>query len=200
MDRRLRFGLAIAAQVAILAAVPWHQVRARLRGQEITLRTAPVDPFSPFSGFYMTLSYEVERPVAGKVEPGISKRKPAWIVVEKGEPAWTLVGVFRERPAPASGRAILRARWYGGGPDEVTDENLRWSRAEIESAGRFYLPEEKARALEAAMSEEWKRWREQQATEEDATPRTQLLVDMKVDEKGYVALERLRFGKVTLEE
>lgn len=74
-------------------------------------------------------------------------------------------------------------------------------RVQLESAGRFYLPEEKARALEKAMADEWKRvgglpWQER----EGARMQTRMLVDLRVDDAGNVALVRLRFGSLTFEE
>jgi hypothetical protein len=194
----LRVVAVVLAQVAILAAIPARQLLARARGREITLRTAPVDPFSPFGGYYLTLAYEIERPSAeGKVELGTVRGGLVYLVVEKGDPAWTLVSVSRERPSPAPGRAVLRARWPGG---RYGLEIQPWMRAQIESAGRFYLPEAKARKLEKAMAEEWKRVRELPFEEREAAQQTRMLVDLKVDDAGNVALIRLRFGELSFEE
>jgi hypothetical protein len=200
MDRRLRFAAVIAFQLAILAAVPARQVLARTRGREVTLLTAPVDPFSPFGGYYMTLAYEVERPVAGRVDPGLRNGEVVYVVVQEGEPAWTLVSIGREPPPPSPGRAVLRARWQGGRHEPITSELLPWARAPIESAGRFYLPEKKAKALERAMAEEWQRVSELPWQERAAAMQTRMLVDLRVDDAGNVALVRLRFGSLTLEE
>ncbi len=201
MDRRLRLAAVIAVQLAILAAIPARQVLARARGREITLRTAPVDPFSPFGGYYMTLAYEVERPVAGKVDPSLRDGELVYVVVEEGVPAWTPASIGREPPPPSPGRAILRARWRGGARvDPAPPELLPWMRASIESAGRFYLPEGKARQLEAAMAAEWKRVSELPWQEREAAMQTRMLVDLRVDDAGNVALLRLRFGGLTIEE
>jgi uncharacterized membrane-anchored protein len=201
----LRVAAVVAVQLALLAAVPARQLVARTRGREITLRTAPVDPFSPFGGHYMTLAYEVERvpsfdgaqvPLnAGEAEA--QRGKLVYVVVEKGEPAWTLVSASRELPSPVPGRAVLRARWEGWSFGGTTGES--WMRAQIESAGRFYLPEEKAKALEAAMAAEWKRVSEVPWAVRQSGQQTRMLVDLKVDDAGNVAVVRLRFGALTIE-
>jgi uncharacterized membrane-anchored protein len=198
MDRRLRFAAVIAVQLAVLAAVPARQVLARARGREITLRTAPVDPFSPFGGYYLTLAYEVERPVAGKLGPGVANGGLVYVVVQEGKPAWTLVSISREPPAGGPDRAVLRARWRGGPSGSGALEP--WERATIESAGRFYLPEAKARVLEKAMADEWKRVNEIPWQEREAVQRTRMLVDLRVDDDGNVALVRLRYGGLSFEE
>ena len=206
MDRRLRVALLVAVQLAILAAIPARQVLARARGQEITLLTAPVDPFNPFGGYYMTLSYEAERVPAFENAPS---REPGrataprrgglvYLIVEKKDPAWTLVGVSERLPAPAPGRAVLRARWAGWRAPGLGGEATVG--AEIESAGRFYLPEAKAKALEKAMADEWKRVRTLPVEQWQSAQRTRMLVDLKVDDAGNVGLVRLRFGGLTFEE
>ena len=200
MDRRLRLAAVIAVQVAILAAIPSRQLLARLRGREITLRTAPVDPFSPFRGYYMTLAYEVERPVAGRFPEGMRPGAPVYVVVEQGEPAWSQASIVRERPAPAPGRAVLRAKWKWGSPSSAQPSDLRWMRVDLESAGKFFLPEEKARALEQAMAAEWKRVRELPVEEREAAQQTRMLVDLRADDAGNLALVRLRFGDLSIEE
>lgn len=164
---RWKLVAAIALQLAILALVPARQLLAGLRGTEITLATAPVDPFDHFSGPFVALAYEVERPTAPAmvdVQPG----QIVYLTVERDEPAWKLVSVDLERPAPVAGRASLRATWRDG-------------RAHIESAGRFYLPQEKATEVERLLVG-------------GGGQRPRALVDMRVDGEGNVALERLRVG------
>lgn len=198
MDRRLKLAAVVAVQLLILAAIPARQVLARARGQSITLLTAPVDPFSPFGGYYMTLAYAIERDARDRATGAFSNGEIVYLVVEKGDPAWTLVSVEREVPKPLPGRAAIRARWHG--PARFTISPAFWARLSVENAGRFYLPEEKARTLEKAMADEWKRVRELPLEEREAAQRTRMLVDIRVDEVGNVALMRLRFGGLSLEE
>ncbi len=171
----LRLAAVVAVQIAILAAVPASQVKARISGTDVTLATGPIDPFDPFAGHHVILSYLVERPGIGQAPTGLGPGDPVFVTVARAEPAWTLVSITRERPAPSSGHASLRARWG------------RFGRAEIDSARRFYLPEEKARRVQDAMN----------ALARQRASATGL-VDMRVDEAGNVALLRLRVGDVSV--
>ncbi len=56
------FILALTVQAAILAAVPAKQIYTRLTGKTIFIKTAPVDPYSLLSGYYVVLNYEIARP------------------------------------------------------------------------------------------------------------------------------------------
>jgi uncharacterized membrane-anchored protein len=136
MRRWIRLAVVLAVQVAILVAVPARQVRARLRGTSVTLRTAPLDPFDVLAGHFVTLAYEVERASAGSAEPGLHEGEHVWLTVAQGDPAWTLVSVTRDRPAPASGQVSIRARWG------------RWG-ARLEDASRLYVSEERGKAVDA---------------------------------------------------
>ena len=127
---RIRLAAAIAVQLLILALVPLRQVSAGRDGRPVTLRTVPVDPFDPFTGAYVALTYEAE-----EASPADAARlvegQAVWVTVARATPAWRPVSVTAERPAPAPDRASLRATW-------------RMGRAHVDSAGRFHLPPEKA--------------------------------------------------------
>ncbi|HEX6882408.1 MAG TPA: GDYXXLXY domain-containing protein, partial [Planctomycetota bacterium] len=122
----------VGLQLAALALLPFRSARARLFGQEITLRTAPVDPFDLLAGRHVVLRYAVED--AGAPGQAFEEGQTVWIVVAEGQPAWELVAVAPAAPPPSAGRASLRATWRHGRPS-------------LEGAGRLYLPE--AEALEA---------------------------------------------------
>lgn len=164
MRRYVRLAVVLAVQLAILIAIPLPQVLARYRGTPVTLRTAPVDPFDVLAGHYVTLSYEVERQSARRHPPGVSERDSVWLTVAKAEPAWTLVSVTRDRPAPAPGQVSIRARW------------TPWGGAQLEDASRLYVSEAQGRAVDA------RTWRDRQAD----------LVDLRVDDDGTPAVVRLR--------
>lgn len=164
-----RLWVVLTVQLAILVAVPARQALARLRGTTLTLRTVPVDPFDVLAGHYVTLAYEVERVPTRLAEPGLQPGDRVWVTVAQGQPAWTLVSVTRERPAPASGRASMRARWKWGGPDQ--------GQVELDGAGRLYVTEERGRALDARRG-----------------GRRESLVDLRVGEDGTPAVLDLRAG------
>ena len=104
----LRIALVLALQVAILAAIPLRQVRARLDGTVVTLETVPFDPYDVLSGYYATLRYAAESP-PGLAEARLAPGDTAFIALERAEPAWRAVGVLREAPRDAE-RAPPSAR------------------------------------------------------------------------------------------
>lgn len=184
-----RLGAVLAVQVAILALVPARQVRARLSGTPVTLDTGPVDPFTPFVGHYVTLTYRAEQPPERLVQSGLKDGETVWITVERATPAWKPVSIRRERPAPAPDRVSIRATWSG------------WARgrAVIPSAGRFYVAasrqKELDRTMRAAADRQWKEIQARRKAGEEID-REDLpglaLVDLRVSEDGDVALTRLR--------
>ncbi len=165
----------IAVQLAILAAVPARQVRARVSGTPITLRTAPVDPFDAFAGHYVTLSYEVEerRPLAA-FDASLQDRDEVWLTVARGDPAWSFVSVTRHRPAGAPGQVSLRARFRSWGDH---------GSIAVEGAGRFYVTEGQGAAVDAA-----RRGREP------------ALVDLRVGADGTPALVGMRVAGMSLRD
>ncbi len=142
MPKHAPFIAALALQLLILVAIPMKKVIARASGTRIVLKTRPVDPYNIMSGYYVTLSYEVEQPE--KPEEQLRKRKhnaPAWVVVEPGQPAWRLVKVMNRKPEelPAD-QVAIRAKWRG-------------SRLRLQGAGRLYIPEDERKDVERLMRE-----------------------------------------------
>lgn len=133
---RLRLLAVVAAQLAILAAIPARQVKARATGLEITLETAPVDPLDPLSGWHVTLHYRAEQLGA---PPPAAPGATAWLVLERAAPSWRAVACLAAAPEPAHDRVVIRARVEDG-------------RCRIPSAGRFYIPEARRREVTAALA------------------------------------------------
>lgn len=134
-SRHWRVGAVVAVQLAILAAIPLRQVRARVSGTTVTLETVPVNPYDVLSGYYVTLAYEAERvPYLG----GDADGGPAWLVVARGSPAWKGVACRRGLPSHGPDEVALAAEVVGG-------------RCRIASASRFYVPEGRRAEVEAAL-------------------------------------------------
>lgn len=68
MRKKIYLILAILLQCAIIAAVPLPKLFARLTGQTITIKTAPVDPYDFLSGYHVILSYEISQPPSESTE------------------------------------------------------------------------------------------------------------------------------------
>ena len=56
-SRAVTVGAVVLAQLALVVVAVWAPLSARLTGEQVLLRVAPVDPVDPFRGAYVELSY-----------------------------------------------------------------------------------------------------------------------------------------------
>lgn len=115
MDKRLiLFVVAVVAQLFILAAVPAQKVRARVTGKTILLKTAPVDPYSIMSGYYVVLSYEISNPSVSAGWKGWPKGSDAWVVLKSDSNSiWNAVSVHDKRPSIPDGCIVIKGKTTG---------------------------------------------------------------------------------------
>jgi uncharacterized membrane-anchored protein len=168
--RHLSIAVVVGVQLLALAAIPARALRTRAVGQDVSLWTAPVDPYDVLSGYYVTLTYEAESTAAVDTQR-FEQDEDVWVTIRRGDPAWTRTSIGRERPAPSPDELSLRARWAG------------W-RVQIVNAGRLYIPEDERDRASKLLG--------------DVNGRA--LVDMKVDSDGNVSVLRLRVGDATFGE
>ncbi len=136
------FVLAVALQLAILAAVPARQFHARLTGTLIAIRTAPVDPYDFLSGYHVVLRYEISRPSqeqwAGLSSP-LQSGKTAYAVLKKGpEDVWLLESLALIRP-----KNLL--------PDQIAVKGKIHRGQILYGIEHFFIPEEGRNELETAL-------------------------------------------------
>jgi uncharacterized membrane-anchored protein len=116
MNKRLVwFIIAVAAQLFILAAVPAQKIYVRATGKTILLKTAPVDPYSVMSGYYVTLGYEISNPKVSPDWKQLSEGTPVWVLL-KPDPngIWNAVSVDDMRPTVPNDCVIIKgktSRW-----------------------------------------------------------------------------------------
>jgi len=166
--RLIYFILAVAAQSAILAAVPGRQVYARFTGKLITIKTAPADPYDFLSGYHVILNYEISRP-PGFEPTGWNRRsarernKPVYVMLKAGDDKiWSATSVHDTRPQDVpAGCLFIKGR-----------EDGRRIRYGIES---YFIPEKSRRQIEKDLREN----------------RRQAKAQIKVDRFGNAALIRL---------
>jgi len=174
-NAHLRFGLALALQLGILAVIPAGQLWIRATGQTVLLKTAPVDPYSILSGYYMTLSYEISSspglPGADKLQ--LKDGDEFWVLLapgKGGDGVWEAMGASASRPKAEPGQVALRGRWR------------RWRGAEY-GIETYYIPED----VRQAMAEVFRN-RQDQA-----------VVEVKIARSGSAAIVRIRAGDRTYE-
>jgi uncharacterized membrane-anchored protein len=113
MNKRLVwFIVAVAAQLFVLAAVPAQKIHIRATGKTILLKTAPVDPYSIMSGYYVTLSYEISNP---KGITGWPEGKPVWVILKEdpNRGIWNFVSVHDKRPSVPSDCVVIKGKTNG---------------------------------------------------------------------------------------
>lgn len=100
MNRRLTyFIIAVVLQVLILGAVPAGKIYTRYTGKTVILKTAPYDPYTIMSGYYVTLDHEISHPKISDEWRNWPKGQPVWVVLKKGNgEIWNAASVQNSRP------------------------------------------------------------------------------------------------------
>jgi len=112
MNKRLiLFIVAVAAQLFILAAVPAQKIHTRVTGKTILLKTAPVDPYSVMSGYYVTLGYEISNPKGLTGWKEGSEGMPVWVILQEGSNGiWNAVSVHDKRPTVPNDCVMIKGK------------------------------------------------------------------------------------------
>ena len=166
--RRARVVAAVLASLVLVVVAVWGPLLARLTGEEVRLRVAPVDPMDPFRGAYVDLGYPDLPGQAQMLDPTLTpegsveetegeavedSRGTAYVPLTRQGEVW--VGEPVQRSRPADGLYLT-----------CNDESWRL-RCGIES---WFLPEDEASALE------------------DAVRAGTAVATVKVDGRGHAAL------------
>lgn len=141
-----RSGLKLAfvlLQVVILIGIAISYYAIGWFGQEIKLKTVPVDPRDLLYGDYVTLSYDISRlePALWKETAVAAERGNAiYVVLRTGADGFSEpVGAYASKPAVQSGEIVLKGRiTYVWNEDISVDYGLE----------KYYVPEGTGKALE----------------------------------------------------
>jgi uncharacterized membrane-anchored protein len=114
MSKAVRFWLILGLQAVLILAVPAQAFYTQLNGRSLVLQTAPIDPYSLFQGYSVTLSYDISsvqnlEKLPGwtelKAETPKSPDRPFYIVLQapaditKRPPqAWKALAIARRYP------------------------------------------------------------------------------------------------------
>ncbi|WP_377644098.1 GDYXXLXY domain-containing protein [Oryzobacter terrae] len=140
--RRVLVLAVVVVQVLLVVVAVWAPLSARLTGEEIRLRVAPVDPMDPFRGAYVDLSYPdlpgrpvLDRePTDAEIAAAEEARGEAWIPLTRQGDVWVGGPALRSRPDEG---LFLRC-----------DDSSWQLECGIES---WFLPQDDALALEDAV-------------------------------------------------
>lgn len=140
--RRVLVVGAVAIQLLLVVVAVFSPLSARLTGEEIRLRVAPVDPIDPFRGAYVQLGFPdlpgqpqvVAELTENELEEADRIRGEAWVPLTREGEVW--VGGPVERTRPDSGLYL-----------RCNDSDWRLT-CGIEN---WFLPQDKAAALEESV-------------------------------------------------
>ena len=140
--RRVLVVGAVVIQLLLVVVAVWSPLSARLTGEEVRLRVAPVDPIDPFRGAHVQLGYPDlpgqpqvgTEPTESEIEEADRRRGEGWVPLTREGDVW--VGGAVERTRPVSGLYL-----------HCDDSDWRLS-CGIEN---WFLPQGKAAALEGAV-------------------------------------------------
>lgn len=136
------FWLAVALQVLVLAGMIGMHGYTLKTGKPVMLKTAPVDPWSPLMGQYVTLRYDISMLNEGKVtmeEMPYKRGETVYVLLQKGDPYWNAVAVSSVKLQAGSDQMVLRGHVEYSFDQQVS---IRYG---IE---QFYVPEGQGPELE----------------------------------------------------
>lgn len=97
---------AVLVQLLLVVVAVWSPLAARVTGEEVRLRVAPVDPMDPFRGAYVDLSYPdlpgqpTQPPMTDEeVKAFDATRGEAFVPLTREGEVWVGATIVRTRPA-----------------------------------------------------------------------------------------------------
>jgi len=134
-SRRIAFWLVVAVQALAVVALIGLNERALATGDEVTLRTVPVDPVDLFRGNYVSLRYDISRV---QVTRGVQPGDAVYVPLHESGHAWTGSVGFPSQP---SGGTFIRG----------TVQRVAAGRAEIAyGIETYYADADEAQRLQGA--------------------------------------------------
>ncbi|MDF2626534.1 MAG: hypothetical protein K0R39_365 [Symbiobacteriaceae bacterium] len=147
--KRWVFVAAVALQVLLLLGMAGRHSYTLQTGRPIRLETAPVDPWDPFRGEYVSLNYKISQLEAGRVTMAgapYQRGQKVWVTLRSADPYWIAVAVSSRRPQASGNEVAVQGtvQWYypDAGPAGRPQVFIRYG---IE---QFYVPEGEGPELE----------------------------------------------------
>ncbi|GEO84900.1 MULTISPECIES: GDYXXLXY domain-containing protein [Alphaproteobacteria] len=156
--RYLAIGLGLAlAQTAVLGSMVENRANLLRSGQEIVLKTAPVDPRDLLRGDYVILAYDISTIPVSRItgpRPAQAGWQSMWVRVRPGADGYWVVDEASFGPLGAQqGSVVLqtqRFRYFGAA--DLTAEGAASLRVDY-GIERFYVPEGEGGAIETARND-----------------------------------------------
>lgn len=134
--------LLVTAQALFLLAVAGAGYATRAYGQNIVLRTTPLDPRDFLYGDYVRLRFTISRlpmQLWREASPVPRRGTPVYVLLRPAGQAYEAVGVYTTKPTAPSGTVVLRG-WVRNNWRRTL--NVRYN------LEKYYVPEGTGRTLE----------------------------------------------------
>lgn len=149
--------IVVVLQILVLLAIALSHYATAAYGEEIKLKTVPIDPRDMFYGDYVTLQYEIsELPISlwkDENKPtdseGLLSNTIVYVVIQPSDSAdgmYQAQGFYTEKPAVSGNQLLLKGKVdYVNGP--FTDDEKATVRIHY-GIERFYVSENTGKELE----------------------------------------------------
>ena len=106
----IRLGIVALLQTFVLISMVWDRADVLETGTAILLKTEPVDPRSLFRGYYVDLSYDINRLDLSRLEGDMTfaRWEPVYVALEKQTDYWSAASVFREWPSVIGEQIVIK--------------------------------------------------------------------------------------------
>ena len=131
MNRKIKFYLLIALQVALLLAMIGRSQFTLLTGRKVVLEVVPVDPRDLFAGEYVRLNYKI----SSIALPPYEKSRKVYVKLKKDGDYWQGAGVSETKPVVEDDEVF------------VLGKTRKWGGIEF-GVERYYVPEGRAVEIE----------------------------------------------------
>jgi uncharacterized membrane-anchored protein len=122
MNKTIRFWLILGLQALLILAVPAQAFYTQVNGRSLVLQTAPVDPYSLFQGYSVTLYYDISNPQNLEKLPGWNDLpqdadRPFYLTFQaptnpttQPPTAWKPIAVSQKHPKLEANQIALQGR------------------------------------------------------------------------------------------
>jgi uncharacterized membrane-anchored protein len=140
MKRRTFFLTMLFPGVIIIALICYNYYTLYF-GEEVLLKTAPIDPRDLFRGDYVRLNYDISTVDLLKTsyDHNFTPGETVYAILSKGEKYWFITHVGHEKPKLKAGEVCIRGNVLSSFNNRL---RIRWG---IES---YFVPEGKGRPIE----------------------------------------------------
>jgi oligopeptide transport system permease protein len=111
VPKRKWVGLVLVLQVLFLTYLAGGHYYVKWMGEEVRLKTAPIDPTDYFYGDYVILNYEISViPNKNREFQHGAYNEPAYITLQRSGDFYEAVSISRERPKLEEGQKVIRGK------------------------------------------------------------------------------------------